>query len=103
MVYHPRDPAHRSVSRRDFLRRSLAAGVALPTASAILAACGSDSTDGTNADTGEDLVPRFGTAENRYISTLYGAMMVEWSVNCRPNPRRTRPRKCTARTEPTRA
>jgi hypothetical protein len=41
----------------------------------------------------------FGTAENMYISTLYGAVMVEWSVNWRPNPSRTRPRKWTARTE----
>ena len=46
MVYHPRDPAHRSVTRRDFLRRSLAAGVALPSAAAILAACGGNDGDG---------------------------------------------------------
>ena len=47
MVYHPRDHAHRNVSRRDFLRRSLAAGVALPSAAAILAACGGDGGTGT--------------------------------------------------------
>ncbi len=60
MVFHPRDPAHRSVSRRDFLRRSLAAGVALPTSAAILAACGDDG--GTTAPPeGEDTTVRFGT------------------------------------------
>jgi spermidine/putrescine transport system substrate-binding protein len=45
MVFHPRDPGSRGLSRRDFLRRSLAAGVALPTAAAVLAACGGG--DGT--------------------------------------------------------
>jgi spermidine/putrescine transport system substrate-binding protein len=59
MVYHPRDPAHRSLSRRDFLRRSLAAGVALPTSAAILAACGDDG--GTPPPGAEDQIPRFGT------------------------------------------
>jgi hypothetical protein len=37
-------------------------------------------------------IGRFGTAENMYISTLYGAMMVEWSVIWRQNPSRTLPR-----------
>jgi spermidine/putrescine transport system substrate-binding protein len=54
MVYHPRDPAHRSVSRRDFLRRSLAAGVALPSAAAILAACASDDDPGPGTDNDGD-------------------------------------------------
>jgi spermidine/putrescine transport system substrate-binding protein len=63
MVFHPRDPAHRSFSRRDFLRRSLATGVALPTSAAILAACGGDG-DGTGPDGAEDTVPRFGTPSN---------------------------------------
>ena len=45
MVFHPRDPRFRSLSRRDFLRRSLATGVALPSAAAILAACGGDGND----------------------------------------------------------
>jgi len=60
MVYHPRDPAHRSVSRRDFLRRSLAAGVSLPTAAAILAACGGDNkgpTSGNGDGVDFDLTP----------------------------------------------
>ncbi len=60
MVFHPRDPAHRSVSRRDFLRRSLAAGVALPTSAAILAACADDGGE-TPPPEGEYLVPRFWT------------------------------------------
>src|SRR5690349_22229894 len=42
---------------------------------------------------------RFGTAENMYISTLYGAISVEWSETCRQNPSRTLPRKCTATAE----
>ena len=70
MVYHPRDPAHRSVSRRDFLRRSLAAGVALPTASAILAACSDDGTAPPDSG-GEDTVPRFGTQESPATLQLY--------------------------------
>jgi spermidine/putrescine transport system substrate-binding protein len=69
MVYHPRDPAHRSVSRRDFLRRSLAAGVALPTSAAILAACGDDG--GTPAPDGEDTVPRFGTLDSPVTLQTY--------------------------------
>lgn len=56
MVFHPRDPAHRGVSRRDFLRRSLAAGVALPSAAAILAACASDDNSGPGTDTNGDEV-----------------------------------------------
>lgn len=64
MVFHPRDPSHRPVSRRDFLRKSLAAGVALPTASAILAACGDSGTTGPGVDVGDDNVPRFGTPAN---------------------------------------
>jgi spermidine/putrescine transport system substrate-binding protein len=59
MVFHPRDPARR-LSRRDFLRRSVATGVALPTSAAILAACGGDGATPT-PDEGEDTVPRFGT------------------------------------------
>lgn len=70
MVFHPRDPAHRSVSRRDFLRRSLAAGVALPTSAAILAACGDDG--GTNAPPeGEDTTVRFGTLESPVTLQTY--------------------------------
>ena len=59
MVFHPRDPQHRTFSRRDFLRRSLASGVALPTSAAILAACGGGGA--TPEEGGEDTVPRFGT------------------------------------------
>ena len=70
MVFHPRDPSHRNVSRRDFLRRSLAAGVALPTSAAILAACGDDG--GTNPPPeGEDIVPRFGTLDNPVTLQTY--------------------------------
>jgi spermidine/putrescine transport system substrate-binding protein len=60
MVYHPRDPSSRGFSRRDFLRRSLAAGVSLPTAAAILAACGGDggtTSDGDTGDIGFNLAP----------------------------------------------
>lgn len=60
MVYHPRDPGFRGLSRRDFLRRSLAAGVAFPSAAAILAACGGDGTTtppGTNGGIGFNLSP----------------------------------------------
>jgi spermidine/putrescine transport system substrate-binding protein len=70
MVFHPRDPAHRSVSRRDFLRRSLAAGVALPTSAAILAACGSDGETPQQPE-GEDTVPRFGTKDNPVTLQTY--------------------------------
>ena len=64
MVFHPRDPRYRNLSRRDFLRRSLTSGVALPTAAAILAACGGDGAPDPNGDGGEDVTPRFGTLEN---------------------------------------
>jgi spermidine/putrescine transport system substrate-binding protein len=63
MAFHPRDPAYRRpLTRRDFLRRSLAAGVALPSTAAILAACGEG--DGTTppAD-GNAPEVRFGTPE----------------------------------------
>lgn len=69
MVYHPRDPAHRSVSRRDFLRRSLAAGVALPTSAAILAACGDDGA--APPPEGEDTIPRFGTLDEPVTLQTY--------------------------------
>ncbi|HUF59562.1 MAG TPA: spermidine/putrescine ABC transporter substrate-binding protein [Actinomycetota bacterium] len=70
MVFHPRDPAHRGVSRRDFLRRSLAAGVALPTSAAILAACGDDG--GTTPPPEEDdNTVRFGTLENPVTLQTY--------------------------------
>ncbi len=70
MVYHPRDPAHRSLSRRDFLRRSVAAGVALPTSAAILAACSDDGGGPTEPD-GDDLLPRFGTLDNPVTLQTY--------------------------------
>jgi len=70
MVFHPRDPAYRHLSRRDFLRRSLAAGVALPTSAAILAACGDDGR--TPAPDGEDITPRFGTLDNPVTLQTYG-------------------------------
>jgi spermidine/putrescine transport system substrate-binding protein len=60
MVYHPRDPGFRGLSRRDFLRRSLAAGVAFPSAAAILAACAGDGTTtppGANGGIGFNLSP----------------------------------------------
>jgi spermidine/putrescine transport system substrate-binding protein len=69
MVFHPRDPAHQSVSRRDFLRRSLAAGVALPTSAAILAACGGDGATPQPED--EDTTPRFGTKDNPVTLQTY--------------------------------
>ena len=70
MVFHPRDPNHRPVSRRDFLRRSLAAGVALPTSAAILAACGTDGNPPPDQG-GEDLTPRFGTLDNPVTLQTY--------------------------------
>jgi spermidine/putrescine transport system substrate-binding protein len=72
MVFHPRDPSHqpRSLSRRDFLRRSLAAGVALPTSAAILAACGGDG-GGPGPGGGEDTVPRFGSLEKPVTLQTY--------------------------------
>jgi spermidine/putrescine transport system substrate-binding protein len=60
MVFHPRDPGFRGLSRREFLRRSVAAGVALPTAAAVLAACGDDggvTPPGTDGDIGFNLSP----------------------------------------------
>jgi spermidine/putrescine transport system substrate-binding protein len=70
MVFHPRDPNHRPVSRRDFLRRSLAAGVALPTSAAILAACGDDG--GSNPPPeGQDTTVRFGTLEKPVTLQTY--------------------------------
>jgi spermidine/putrescine transport system substrate-binding protein len=71
MVYHPRDPAHRTYSRRDFLRRSLSAGVALPTAAAILAACGGDGTTPAPDAGGDDRTPRFGTLDNPVTLQTY--------------------------------
>ena len=71
MVFHPRDPQHRSYSRRDFLRRSVASGVALPTAAAILAACGGDGGPGPGPDGGDDTVPRFGTPTNPVTLQTY--------------------------------
>jgi spermidine/putrescine transport system substrate-binding protein len=71
MVYHPRDPAHRSYSRRDFLRRSLVAGVALPSAAAILAACGGDGTTTPPGQDGDDRTPRFGTLDNPVTLQTY--------------------------------
>ncbi len=63
MVFHPRDPAYRrSLTRRDFLRRSLATGVALPSAAAILAACGPGGPGG-GAGTGNTPEVRFGTPD----------------------------------------
>lgn len=62
MVFHPRDPAYRrALTRRDFLRRSLATGVALPSAAAILAACGGDGSGPVDSNTPEVL---FGTPSN---------------------------------------
>jgi spermidine/putrescine transport system substrate-binding protein len=70
MVFHPRDPAYRGLTRRDFLRRSLAAGVALPTAAAILAACGGDGTNPPDQG-GDDTTPRFGTQDNPVTLQTY--------------------------------
>lgn len=70
MVFHPRDPQHRSLSRRDFLRRSLATGVALPTSAAILAACGGDGVTPPD-EGGEDTVPRFGTPDTPVTLQTY--------------------------------
>jgi spermidine/putrescine transport system substrate-binding protein len=61
MVFHPRDPAYRRpLTRRDFLRRSLATGAALPTAAAILAACGEGNGGPTTPGDGNTPEVRFG-------------------------------------------
>jgi len=70
MVFHPRDPGYRHLTRRDFLRRSIAAGVALPTAAAILAACSSEGTPGGSTG-GEDTTPRFGTLDHPVTLQTY--------------------------------
>jgi spermidine/putrescine transport system substrate-binding protein len=70
MVFHPRDPAYRGLTRRDFLRRSLAAGVALPTSAAILAACGGNGTNPPGQG-GEDTTPRFGTVDDPVTLQTY--------------------------------
>ncbi len=66
MTFHPRDPQHRGLSRRDFLRRSAATGLALPSAAAILAACGTDSGPGGTGSSSSGDTPevRFGTPQN---------------------------------------
>jgi len=71
MVFHPRDPQHRSYSRRDFLRRSVASGVALPTAAAIMAACGGNGDGGPTDTGGEDTIPRFGTPSSPVTLQTY--------------------------------
>jgi spermidine/putrescine transport system substrate-binding protein len=60
MLRHPRERRTGGISRREFLRRSAAMGLALPSAAAILAACGGDE-GGTavgGADIGFNLAPR---------------------------------------------
>jgi spermidine/putrescine transport system substrate-binding protein len=69
MALHPRDPAHR-LSRRDFLRRSLMTGVALPTSAAILAACGGDGGPAPGGN-GAANVPRFGTPDEPVTLQTY--------------------------------
>jgi spermidine/putrescine transport system substrate-binding protein len=68
MVFHPRDPQYRNLSRRQFLRGSLATGLALPSAAAILAACGGDdgTTPGANGNGNGDGASQvlFGTPDN---------------------------------------
>lgn len=73
MAYHPRDPMYRNgLSRRDFLRRSLATGLTLPSAAAILAACGDTGPGaGGGGDGGEDLVPRIGTVDSPVSLQIY--------------------------------
>lgn len=67
---HPRDPRSRGLSRRDFLRRSLATGAALPSVAAILAACSGDGGPGpgTNGDIGFNLAP---TPDNPVTYPIY--------------------------------
>lgn len=71
MLRHPMEGRRGSrLSRREFLRRSAAAGLALPGAAAILAACGEETTPG-GGDGGEDTIPRFGTPENPAELQMY--------------------------------
>jgi spermidine/putrescine transport system substrate-binding protein len=51
MTQHPKD-RRPSLSRRDFLRRAGATGIAIPSLAAILAACGSDNGSGGGGGTG---------------------------------------------------
>jgi len=60
---HPNDRRAR-ISRRDFLRRAAAAGIAMPSAAAILAACGSgaqQSVSSNNNGSGSGNASQFGT------------------------------------------
>lgn len=56
VAFHPREnwvPGRgRSINRRDFLRRAAAAGIAIPSMGAILAACGDDGTTSPGANGG---------------------------------------------------
>jgi spermidine/putrescine transport system substrate-binding protein len=52
---HPLEGRSRAISRRDFLRRSAAAGIALPGFAAILAACGGSASEGAAASGGVQL------------------------------------------------
>ena len=63
MVFHPRDPRQGSLNRRDFLRKSLMTAAAVPSMSAILAACGEDTATTPGAN-GDSTVPIFGTPDN---------------------------------------
>jgi len=54
-VTHPKERP--STSRREFLRRAAATGIALPSMSAILAACRDSSTGGTSQTTGAAGIP----------------------------------------------
>jgi len=46
--------AQQRISRRDFIRRGVILGVSVPTMSAVIAACGSDSEDGSTANANGD-------------------------------------------------
>jgi len=48
MGQHPMERRSREITRRDFLRRSAATGIALPSMAAILAACGGSANPDTN-------------------------------------------------------
>src|SRR6478752_1460165 len=59
---HPLHPKERpEFSRRAFLQRAAAAGIALPTMSAILAACGSGAASSVQTSAGQTDTGQFGT------------------------------------------
>jgi len=80
----PQQPMRRGLSRREFLRRSAMAGIAVPSLGAILAACGSGAQDtvengGTDASGGENPFATGGIAGAPYPLARLDAP-VTWNI-----------------------